>query len=376
VETVKTAAAPQTSAVARVPQAAFTLFYGKKNVTADIAPYVTSVVYTDHLDGESDELEVALEDTDGRWLRGWYPGKSDRLALRIGYEGAPLVSCGQFEIDEIEFAMPPSTVTIKALATGVKTPLRTRGGFAYENTTLAAIAAHIAKRNKLTLIGKIRDLRIDRITQYQERDVAFLKRVAREYGYAFKVAGDQLVFTELAELREAKAVLTLSPADLTDLRLSDKVKDVYAKASVKHHDPKQKKLVTYDVDDTGEASGDTLKVTARASDKAVAQTKAQAALDSANGKKTEGSLSLPGNPRLVAGINVTLTGLGAFDGKYLVKNARHSIDRDSGYTTELDVQRGVTAASAGKKKDKAKGTLKVYGRKDGVTQVVGTTPKQ
>ena len=188
--------------VARVPHPVFMLSYGQKNITNDITPYVLSVTYTDYLSGQSDELEVELEDADGRWINAWYPGKGDTLSLRIGYEAAPLLPCGTFEIDEIEFARPPSTVSIRGLATGIRKSVRTRTGRAYENTTLAAIAQRIARRNRLTLTGKIRDIRIDRVTQYQERDVEFLTRLAREYGYAFKIVGSKLVFTELADLRE------------------------------------------------------------------------------------------------------------------------------------------------------------------------------
>jgi phage protein D len=129
------------TAVAKVPHPVFVLSYEQKNITNDITPYVRSVTYTDYLSGQSDELEVELEDADGRWVRHWYPGKGDTLSLKIGYEAAPLLPCGAFEIDEIEFAQPPATVSIRGLATGVKKSVRTRVGRAYENTTLAAIAS-------------------------------------------------------------------------------------------------------------------------------------------------------------------------------------------------------------------------------------------
>ncbi len=385
------------TAVARVPHPVFVLSYGHKNITNDITPYVRSVTYTDYLSGQSDELEVELEDADGRWARQWYPGKGDALSLKIGYEAAPLLPCGAFEIDEIEFAQPPSTVTIRALSTGIKKSVRTRVGRAYENTTLAAIAQRIAKRNHLTLTGKIRDIRIDRVTQYQERDVEFLTRLAREYGYAFKIVGGKLVFTELAELRSGRAVATLRATDLISIRLRDKIKDVYQQAKVKYHNPKTKKLVVYGVKNDGQvgevghttaaakkqsgsaASGDTLKLSTRSGSKAAAQAKAQAALDKANLQQTAGNLTLPGNPKLVAGTTFALADCGKLSGRYLVESARHRIDRGSGYTTELEVKRVGLPVAKGKgsgtaaKKNAGK-SLKVYGVKnDGQVGVVGTT---
>ncbi len=382
------------TAVAKVPHPVFVLSYEQKNITSDITPYVRSVTYTDYLSGQSDELEVELEDADGRWVRHWYPGKGDTLSLKIGYEAAPLLPCGAFEIDEIEFAQPPATVSIRGLATGIKKSVRTRVGRAYENTTLAAIAQRIAKRNKLTLTGKIRDIRIDRVTQYQERDVEFLTRLAREYGYAFKIVGSKLVFTELADLRDGGTVATLKATDLIAIRLRDKIKDIYQEAKVKYHDPKTKKLVVYgvkgdQVTEVGQtttstkrqsgqsASGDTLKLSTRSGSKAAAQAKAQAALDDANLQQTAGSLTVPGNPKLVAGTTFELADCGKLSGKYLVESARHRLDRGGGYVTELEVKRvalpasGAGSTSAKKKSGK---TLNVYGvQSSGQVGVVGTT---
>ena len=326
------------TAVAKVPHPVFVLSYEQKNITSDITPYVRSVTYTDYLSGQSDELEVELEDADGRWARHWYPGKGDTLTLKIGYEAAPLLPCGAFEIDEIEFAQPPATVSIRGLATGIKKSVRTRVGRAYENTTLAAIAQRIAKRNKLTLTGKIRDIRIDRVTQYKERDIELLTRLAMEYGHAFKIVGRKLVFTDLADLRGSKSVATLKATDLITIRLRDKIKDVYREVKVTYHDPKTKKLVVSEVKDDRVASGDTLKLSARSPSKAAAEAKGRAALEEANLQQTAGSLTVPGTPKLVAGVTFDLTDCGKLSGKYLIESARHRLDR-GGYTTELEVKR-------------------------------------
>ncbi|KWZ48252.1 Cro/Cl family transcriptional regulator [Burkholderia savannae] len=362
-ETLNPLAALLPPGVADVPRPTFVLTYEQKNITTDVAPYVTSVAYTDFLSGQSDEIEVVLEDADGRWRDAWYPGKGDALALRIGYVGAPLLPCGRFEIDELSFDDPPSTVTIRALATGVAAPLRTDRSKPYERTTLAAIAARVAKRNRLTLTGKIREIRIDRITQYEEPDVAFLARLAREYGYAFKIVGRTLVFTELADLRDADAALRFTRGDLKSIRLTDKIKDVYAAAKGGYHNPATKKLIVYGMKDgkidvagaaaqsgaAGESgtpassgrdtSADTLRVTARAGSKATLEARTQAALDRANLQRTTGTFELDGNTRLVAGNAIELTGYGRLSGKYLIETARHRIDRGGGYTTEIEVKR-------------------------------------
>lgn len=389
---------------AAVPEPVFVLVYEKKDITHDVSAYVIAVTYTDYLAGQSDELDVELEDTDGRWRDAWYPGKGDTLSLKMGYEGAPLLPCGSFEIDEIEFADVPSTVTIKGLATGVKKSVRTRQPRAYEHTTLAAIAGRVARRNHLTLVGRIRPIAIDRVTQFQERDVAFLARLAREYGYVFKITGTKLVFTEHAALREADPVIRLVPADVTSIRLRDKIKDVYAQAKGTYHNPKtkkavSKKLIVYGdkdgkVEVTGTStqpsgkrtsgqstSGDTLHLSARSGSKATLQVKTQAALDRANLQQTGGTLTMLGNTRLVAGNMFTLDEYGRLSGKYLIESARHRLDRGGGYVTELEVKRASLDVQPGKggPARKAKGNGKgliVYGDVGGKIDTVGTTPVQ
>ena len=386
----------QTPVSVEVPRPVFVIHYEKKNITNDLTPYVRSVTYTDYLSGQSDTLEVELEDVDGRWIDTWYPGKGDTLSADIGYDNAPLLPCGSFEIDEIEFSFPPSVVVIRALSTGVKKSVRTRVGRAYENTTLAAVAQRIAKRNKLTLVGKIREIRIDRVTQYQERDVEFLTRLAREFGYAFKITGSKLVFSELAELRGTKAAVTLTLQDLSHLTLRDKIKEVYQEVKQKYHNPKTKKLEVYGVkdgqvqvvgqsaakskDSGQQVSADTLKMSARTGSKATAQVKAQAALDASNLQQTAGNMTAPGNTKLVAGNTLELQRCGKLGGKYLVESARHRMERSGGYTTEMEVKRvalpvargGTGPGTAGSKKSGKK--LDVYGVKtDGTVGVVGSS---
>ncbi len=379
--------------IAAVPHPVFELTYSQKDITNDIAPYVISVEYIDYLGGKSDELEVELEDVDGRWRDAWYPGKGDTLSLRLGYADAPLLPCGVFEIDEIEISDPPSVVLIRGLATGIKKAVRTRQSRPFERTTLAAIAGRIAKRNHLTLVGEIRDIRIDRVTQFQERDVEFLARLAREHGYAFKIRDSKLIFTELASLRDRDPVKELRPTDLSRVRFRDKISGVYKDAKAKYHDPKTKKLVVYGVKHdqvtvVGESaapakerksgvssSGDTLKIGSRATSAGAARSQAHAALARANLEQTTGSFSTMGDTRLVAGNTFSLLEYGRLSGTYLIDSARHRLQRDSGYTTMLELKRVTTQpkkVKAGTKKAPDKG-LKVYGLKDGKVQVVGTS---
>ncbi|MGO1000829.1 phage late control D family protein [Lysobacter sp. CA196] len=317
----------------------FRLTYGQKDITSDVSPYCLRVAFIDQLSGESDELEVELEDTDGRWLGPWYPGKGDRLTLELGYEGAPLLPCGVFEIDEIEARQPPATLRIRALGAGVSKPIRTRASRAFEGMTLAQIAERIARKNGLTVVGDIRPVQIDRVTQYHERDLQFLDRLAREFGYAFKVKGDRLVFTALAALQGPKVARTLAPADLIDVSIRDKIQGVYVAARNRYHDPKRRRLVSDTAANQGGTSADTLELSRRSVNRDTAKARSEAALLDSNADRTTATATLPGDPVLVAGSGVALTGLGKLSGVYLITTARHTIERSAGYTCALDLRR-------------------------------------
>lgn len=324
----------------------FTLSYENKDITGDIAPYLISFVYTDYLEEQSDELQVEFEDTDGRWLRGWYPEQGDALALSLGDQFTGLVALGSFEIAEIEYNHPPSTVSMKALSAGISKASRTLKGRTYENTTLAEIVRQVAGRLKLQLTGQVKDIKIKRVTQYQERDVEFLSRLAKEYGHTFKIVGDKLVFADTAALKERDAVAVLSREDMLSIRLRDLIKGVPTQVEVRGYDPKNKKTVsatrkTKPLRPKAKraTSSDTLKIVPNKGESQVQlNARADAKLAAAQDDQCAGNISLVGNALLVAGQTVQLKNMGKFSGKYLVKQARHEYRRSSGYTTELEIK--------------------------------------
>lgn len=315
----------------------FELFYEQKNITKDVSSYVTSIEYTDAEHGESDELQITFEDSEKLWQGNWIPCKGDSLRAYIGYEAEKLLNCGSFEIDELEYDTPPDIVTVKGLATGIKKPLRQKNSVGYENKTLKQIAKEIADKHNLTLVGEISDVRVDRITQNKERDLTFLTKLAEEYGYIFKIAENNLVFYDVQKLKGAKPMQIFYKSDLIHINLREKTSQKYKSVQVSYFDPKKKKTVKATAKNENVTKGDTLKITVRCSDKKQAIVKAKAALGTAD-TKIEGSLEFVGNPYLIAGSNIELKGIGHFSGKYHIKQARHVLDRSSGYKTYCEVE--------------------------------------
>lgn len=315
----------------------FELFYEKKNITNDVSPYVTSINYTDAEKGESDEIEITFEDSDKLWQSAWIPSKGDSLRLYLGYTNSQLLNCGIFEIDELNFETPPDEIIVKGLATGIKKPLRQKNSVGYENKTLKQIAQEIANKHNLTLVGTVADIKVDRITQNKERDLTFLSKLAEQYGYIFKIAENNLVFYSVETLKNNKANIILYKSDLSRISLHEKTSQKYKSVQVSYFDPKKKKTLTASAKNDSVVKGDVLKITTRCSSKQQAILKAKSALGTSN-TKIDGNIDLIGNPNLVAGLNIELKDLGHFSGKYHITQAKHSFDRNNGYTTSLEVE--------------------------------------
>ncbi len=363
-----------------VPEPVFVLRYNLKDITHDITAYATSITFTDKLSGESDELEVELEDSEQRWRDAWYPGMGDTLALQLGFKGKPLTDCGGFSIDEIELSGPPDSVSIRGRSAPVTRAMRTKSNRGFENTTLAAIVGRIARKHKLKLEGQIEPLTLERITQYGESDLAFLKRLANDYGYMVKVTPQKLIFSHLGKLRDAPVIRTITPQEVSRWTLRDTLHEVYKGVKNKHQNSQTRTLVTFNADNTTttrtekkssssgmSTSSDIINTSDRVQNDEEARAKGKAKLDRKNEYKHAGTLSLEGDLSLRAGASVMLSGFGKSDGKWLIISARHSLARSSGLTTDIDIARGLKhKAGAGKKQAR---TLTVF-HANGTTEQV------
>jgi phage protein D len=311
--------------------------YNKKDITKDISDYVLNINYNDYEHGQSDEIEIIFEDSEKLWQNAWIPSKGDTLRLYIGYANEKLLNCGLFEIDEIEFSTPPDTLTVKAIATNITKSLRQKNSVAYENKTLKQIATEIAKKHDLTLVGEVEDIRVERITQNKERDLKFLKTLAEQYGYIFKITDNQLVFYKTQKLIDANSAKIIYRNECSRISFTDKTSRYYKAVTVSYHNPKTGKTITATAKNDKCVKGDTLKISERVENKQQALIKAKAAL--AKGNHTiEGSIDLMGNPYLIAGLNIEMKDVGYFSGKYHITQANHSISRSNGYALSLEVK--------------------------------------
>lgn len=318
------------------------------DASRDIAPGLLSFIFTDQASGQADDLCVTLEDRDHLWKGPWRPEKQDVLEASITArdwfgQGQHLeLPCGAYEVDEIECSGPPDVVRIKGSSTAVSSSLRReKKTKAFENTTLEAVAADIAAANGLELLYEAQAFSITRVDQREESDLAFLQRLAKKYGLNCKVSDTQLILFagQIYDAKEPVAVIRRGEAWISRFSFRDQSHEQFKDCECSYWEPEEKELRSGKFSCPGTApSGQTLKINQRCESLAEAEAVAQNNLRQKNKQEKEGSLDLAGDPRLVAGSTVIVTGFGAYDGTYFIEQATHSVSRGSGYTTKITIR--------------------------------------
>lgn len=341
--------------------------YEGVNISADIAPYLTSFTYTDNASDKADDISFTLEDRKRLWTDDWFPTKGDKVKVSIAVheweapDKTETLPCGTFEVDEVSVSGPPNTVTLKAISTLITKPMRQeKHTKAWENVKLSAIAGDIANKNSLKLFWDCADDPfLERRDQVEMSDLEFLCTLAKDYGINTKVTDTQLVCYSSEEYESKAPVGEFSFGDkkLISWSFTSKAAGTYKAARLMYHDPVKNTSidVTEKSEDDTEGTGRTLIINQKADSIADAKKIAKEKLKSANKKEITGNISLMGDLRFVGGSNIKISGFGAFDGEYVIEKATHTVS--GSYTTKLDLSMGKEAKKKVREKKKAKTKL-------------------
>ena len=318
------------------PKPEVKLLYNGKDCTNDFSKYLNSVTYREFEDNEADELVLSLNNNDGYFTDLWYPSKGDKLTCSIIY-GNDIFDCGTLTIDEnsFNFGTGGDTLEIKAVSTPKEVPIKTKKVKNHTGKTLVAIAKDIGKKQGFSVTGKEGFIKVGNVVQKNESDLTFLKRISKEYGYTFNIKNKLLTFTNKSDLWTNGSILTIGKTDIRSLSLEDSFTNVYGKVKVQYMDLKKKKLMTYTAVGNPNISDERI-IYKRCSSLEEAKKVANAALNN-NDHEITGRIELkvPLN-NFIAGVNINLTGIGKFEGKYHIKSADRNVTK-SGYTVTGEI---------------------------------------
>lgn len=331
------------------------LIFEGADISADINRNLLSMTYTDNEEDKADDLQLSLDDREGIWLGDWLnnptAGKSAEVSAVIiqkNWESTGkdrVLDCGTFEVDTVEGSGPPSKVTIKAASIPYKTAARTQKNTkAWEKIKLSAIANEIAGKNGLVcMFESSTDPFYNRKEQMQESDITFLQRLCKDAGISLKVTAKMIVLFDAADYEQKGAVMVIQKgaANVSRYSFSTSLHDAaFSSCHVSYTDPNTQKTIEYTYTPRdADKSGQVLEVNEKVSSRDEARLLAMKRLRQKNKSEYKASFSLSGDPRLVAGVTVEVSGYGAFDGKYIIETATHAISKSGGYKTDITLRR-------------------------------------
>lgn len=257
------------------------------------------------------------------------------------------LDCGKFELDSIDATGPPAVIVIKATSLPYSVQFRqTKKSKAWEAYTLSGIANEMAAANgMICMYESANDPSYERVEQYKESDITFLSSLCHDAGISLKVTNHIIVLFDQAtyEAKDAVATIKKGSGKYIKYKLSTGTADAeYASCRVSYTDPGSGKSIegVAKVEDykADAKNNQQLEITAKVADAAEAKTLAEKMLRLHNKFAKTASFTLPGDPSLVAGVTVMLEKWGAWSGKYIVKQAKHTID-SSGYTVQVKLRK-------------------------------------
>lgn len=353
-----------------------------QDVSQSVLPDLLSFTFSDKETGEADELRLTLKDETGKWAATWKPdgGEVVDAYLATG-SGADELHCGRFYVDSMSVSGAPRTFEMQAVSTPLNQPIRRKAiTKAWESRTLRGIAEEIAAENGLQLFFDVEeDPQYDRRDQKEESNLAFLQRLCEDEGFSIKVTDQKIVIFDQRsyETKEPIKAITLGVSDVLSWSFSSQQSETYKTCVVAWRDMKKKskdsaggydfsktpeKLGTVDeeleklrtpdyraqknpainyysyTDPNVNASGQEYRLRKRVTSKAEAERLAKATLRKVNLRRVTGSLTVIGDPSLLAGCVIACEGFGSFDGNFIIESSSHVVG-GGGYTTSLQLRR-------------------------------------
>ncbi len=325
------------------------------DITKSIKPYLLSITYTDNEEGETDDLQIQIQDREGEWLQSWLEQvieaasgaglKFSAAFTQKNWGNDSTLPTGDFELDSVTAAGPPPTVTIKGTSLSFSAPIRqTKKSKAWESYNLSGIASEIAGANGLScMFESANDPFYERVEQRKTSDSAFLSKLCKDAGISLKATDGQIVLFDQSQYEAQSPVLTIrrgKEGKYIQYSLSTESADQqYGSCRVSYTDPGSGKCIEGTYSDGSEKTGQCLEISAKVADAGEAKALAEKRLRLHNKLTRMVRFTFPGNPALVASVTVQLEGWGGWDGKYIVKQAVHAAGSSGGYTTQIKARR-------------------------------------
>jgi phage protein D len=204
----------------KTSEPAYVLKAGEENINARLQKRLMSLTLTDNRGFEADQLDIELDDSDGKLS---LPKRGTELTLQLGWKGEALVHKGTFIVDEIEYSGSPDKITVRARSADFRATLNISRELSYHQKTIGDIVRTLATRNKLQpeIDKTLAAIPLKHIDQTNESDGSFLTRLAKQEGAIATVKNGNLLFMRQGQNK------TVSGKPLPEILITRKSGDGY-----------------------------------------------------------------------------------------------------------------------------------------------------
>lgn len=318
-----------------------------EDVTKDISKYLISASYEDVMSGETDTVEIELDDLARRFISDWFPKRSETIELEFvrefwnGDGQEETLPLGVFEIDEITNSYPPNVARIKGNSCSSDSALRqVDASKSWENVKLSQIASDIASAAGYELhFEATDDPEIKRAEQSEHSRLSFLEKLCVDNGLALKVADGKIIIfdEEEYERQDAVSVLNYDLSIIEKFSATATLTEIYKSCEVVYKHGKKDEKISATFDDTTKESGKVLKVNQKVENQAEAEKLARKKLREKNKDEIKLQITTVGRFEYLSGNVIELRGHGFYDGRYVIERARHKVG--DGYTCDLELRK-------------------------------------
>lgn len=260
-----------------------------------------------------------------------------------------VLDCGQFELDSVKVDGPPNTVTIKGTSLSYSNAIRqTKKSKNWENVTLSQIVDFIAKKSAMAFMYmSSKNPKYEHTEQYCQSDIEFLSQLCHNAGCSLKISNNIIIIFDQAEFEQNPEIKTIKfGEEYEKYSLSTNESGTYTSCRV-YCTKSDGSVVSATAYIEGYKESDNnnqcLQVCRNVSDKSQALELAKQMLRLHNKYEYEASFTFPGNTDLTAGSVVVLEDFGAWNGKYIIRQAKHTLN-GSGYSTQISLRKAISTA--------------------------------
>lgn len=301
-----------------------------QDVTASLKKHILGIEYTDAKDNEADGFKIRFHG------ENFAPPKyKDILKVWLGFEGNLWYICS-FSVLKSRLEHQTKVVSVTATPVNFSTKIKEKRTQSYENVSLEQVLQKIAKRHELSVKNSFYNLMFLHLSQDDQSDLNFMRKVALDIGATFAIKNDTILFRpKKGGDKENKLPTFIIDADFTNnLYLEMLDKTLYNSATASWQSTKENKVLSVSIG----SGSPVLNLRGSFQSEAEAMVKLKAKLNAENKGTVRGGFDYEGM-NIVAGGKLIIKNLpnAQWGKEFETQQVHHKWD-ENGYTINVEFE--------------------------------------